>query len=453
MSTEFAPYVAESVSLRSVTARLMRGAATIGTFGVLAAVAAVGYLALIPPRYEAQTEILLDPRRLQVVQNDVTPRSESNESAISLVESQLRVVQSEHVLRTVVERLRLDADPEFVGGGLVDDIRELFATGPGEHATVRALRRLQRVVIAQRASRSYVIVVNARSEDPLKAARIADTTANVYLETEVKARSDFAKRASGSMVSRLKELADAVRDAEARVEEFKKANNLTGAGNRLVSDQQLEEMNIRLITARNHTVEQRARLEQIERMVSSGGSPDAIAEAVQSTAIAQLRAQYADIVRREGSALALLGARHPDVQIAREQRKQQLVLIADELKRITEAARNDFARARASEEKLAVELEVLKRTAEVSRDSSVRLRELERQSEANRAIYEAFLVRAKELGEQGGVDTSSSRVIAEALAPNRPSTPRGSLIPVALAAGLMLGAASVLLRGRGRPAG
>jgi polysaccharide biosynthesis transport protein len=450
MSTEFAPYVAESVNLRSVTARLMRGAATIGAFGVVAAVLAVGYLALVPPRYEAQTEILLDPRRLQVVQNDVTPRSESNDSAVSLVESQLRVVQSEHVLRTVVERLRLDTDPEFVGGGLIDDIRSLLSTGPGEHASVTALRKLQRVVIAQRASRSYVIVVNARSEDPLKAARIADAIANAYLETEVKARSDFARRASGSMASRLKELADGVRDAEARVEEFKKANNLTGAGNRLVSDQQLEEMNIRLITARNHTVEQRARLEQIERMMNSGGSPESIAEAVQSTAIAQLRAQYADIVRREGSALALLGARHPDVQIAREQRKQHLTLITEELKRITEAARNDFARARASEEKLAIELEVLKRTAEVSRDASVRLRELERQSEANRAIYDAFLVRAKELGEQGGVDTSNSRVIAEALAPNRPSTPRGSLIPVALAAGLMVGAATVLLRGRGR---
>jgi uncharacterized protein involved in exopolysaccharide biosynthesis len=72
--------------------------------------------------------------------------------------------------------------------------------------------------------------------------------------------------------------------------------------------------------------------------------------------------------------------------------------------------------------------------------------------EANRAIYEVFLVRTKELNEQEGVDTANTRVIAEALAPNRPSTPRRALVLAALVAGLAAGACLVLLRRYRRPA-
>ena len=76
----------------------------------------------------------------------------------------------------------------------------------------------------------------------------------------------------------------------------------------------------------------------------------------------------------------------------------------------------------------------------------VRLRELERVVEANRAIYEASLVRTKELNEQEGIDTANTRVIAAALAPDRPTTPRRALVLAALVVGLIAGASWVLLR-------
>ena len=163
-----------------------------------------------------------------------------------------------------------------------------------------------------------------------------------------------------------------------------------------------------------------------------------------------LRAQYADVLRNEGTTVAVLGARHPDSKIIQEQAKQYRRLITDELKRIAAAARNDFERAKASEDQLAASLDDLKRTAIVSNEAMVRLRELERVAESNRAVYEAFLNRAKELGEQGSVDTSSTRVIAVAVPPNKPTTPRGTLVLLGLLAGLGLGTVFVVLRTRNR---
>ncbi len=407
-------------------------------------VLAIAFLVVKPPRYEAVIEILVDPRGLHVVQNDVTPRAESNESAVSLVESQLRIVRSEGVLRSVIDRLHLDEDPEFLGQSRwLSRALAAISFGPKESPDITALRSLQQAVDTQRASRSYVILVKARSEDPAKAARIADAVGAAYIEHEVKARAETARRVGSTLASRLKELAGSVVQSEEAVEKFKRQNNLIGSGTRLISDQQLEEMNARLVAARAQTAAQRARLDQIEAVLRSGADPGAMVEAVQSTTIANLRTQYAAIMRQHGTALALLGPRHPDAKAIEVQKNRQLAAITDELKRIAHAARNDYVRAKANEDALAAELDALKRKAATSNEAMVRLRELERAAESNGAIYKAFLVRAKELGEQGGVDTLNTRLIAAALAPNRPITPRRNVLLLALIVGVVLSAGAV----------
>lgn len=448
MSSTVAPWPPESgVSLRFIKDTLFRGASIIAICGLIPVFAALGYLSVVPPSYMASTEILIDPRGLKAIQNDLTPRSENNESAIALLESQIRIVRSESVLRGVIGRLNLEVDPEFVGErGVFSPLRDLISTPPTEDAHTRALRSLQRVVQVDRASRSYVVVVNAFSEDPNKAARIADTIAAVYLDEEVRARADAARRVGRSMTSRLQELADSVRDSERNVEQFKQQNNLVGAGKRLINDQQLEELTTQLTLARSVTTEQKGRVDQIERLMKVDADPDTIAEAVQSPTISALRAQFAELVRQEASVSALLGDRHPEIAVLRQRRTQHQQLITDELKRTAAAARNDYARAVANENALTANLETMKSKVQLSGGAMVRLRELERVVEANRAIYEASLVRTKELNEQEGIDTANTRVIAAALAPDRPTTPRRALVLAALVVGLIAGASWVLLR-------
>jgi len=312
-----------------------------------------------------------------------------------------------------------------------------------------ALRSLQKAIVVQRESRSYVIVVRALSEDPIKAARIADAIAAAYLGHEIEGRAETARRVEAALAASLKELADRLRNSEEDVEKFRKRNNLVGVGKRLVNDQQLEELNTRLINARTQTATQRARLDQVEALMKSGADPDTIPEAVlQSTAIANLRSQYAEIVRSQGAASVLYGPRHPTVKIIREQRLRYRALIADELRRIADSTRNDYTRAKANEDALAAELERVKQKVVASDELSVRLRELERIAASNRAIYEAFLVRRKEIGGQSAIDTSNTRVIAAAVTPNRPASPRGRLILLSLIVGLAIAAGVVWMRSR-----
>jgi Mrp family chromosome partitioning ATPase len=111
--------------------------------------------------------------------------------------------------------------------------------------------------------------------------------------------------------------------------------------------------------------------------------------------------------------------------------------INDELERIARAARSDYERARANEESLAAKLAGLKQQALTVSQSLVRLRELEREAQASRSIYEAFLGRTREVSEQQRLDTGNARVISPALPPERPNGPAA---PVILLLGAALGA-------------
>jgi succinoglycan biosynthesis transport protein ExoP len=70
----------------------------------------------------------------------------------------------------------------------------------------------------------------------------------------------------------------------------------------------------------------------------------------------------------------------------------------------------------------------------------VGLRELERDAQASRDIYQAFLARARESGAQEQVDTKNIRVLSKADLPQKRSSPPPSLV-LALGA-MMLGAAA-----------
>jgi len=80
-------------------------------------------------------------------------------------------------------------------------------------------------------------------------------------------------------------------------------------------------------------------------------------------------------------------------------------------------------------------LDKLKSNAMTTNEAMVTLRELERDVQANRAVYEAFLVRARETGAQERLDTKNIRVISQADIPLRRSFPPSNLL---LAVGAIL---------------
>ncbi|HTM77211.1 MAG TPA: GNVR domain-containing protein, partial [Devosia sp.] len=72
----------------------------------------------------------------------------------------------------------------------------------------------------------------------------------------------------------------------------------------------------------------------------------------------------------------------------------------------------------------------------------VRLRQLEREAEASRAVYQDALLRSRETAEQARIDTLNAQVVSQAAPPASRSFPPKLtlLLPVALIFGLFAGA-------------
>jgi polysaccharide biosynthesis transport protein len=395
-----------------------------GIFGILrrqrllillsAAVCTIGALVVaytLPTRYTATAQILLDLQGLHVLQNDLTPRTDqSTDAQLVDAESQLQVVSSGTVLTSVVEREKLQDDPEFgaVPPGLLGSLLDGRSNLEPQDRILNAVRILHDHLTVRRPDRTFVIDVSVWSEDRIKAARIANAIVTIYIEKQLAAKTDAAKRTNSTLVSRLAELRERVSLSAHRVEDYKAQHKIIGAGGQLLSEEKLSALNNQLVLAQTTTAEQLSRYEDIKRLQREHSDTDAVAEAIQSPTITALRSKYADAKRSLAYEGANLGPNHPKVIADAAQVEQVRKLINDEVSRIAKTTQSDYDRARTNEENLERNLYALKAEATNTGQLLVRLRELEREAESDRAIYDALLSRAKEVGEQEGVDNTNT---------------------------------------------
>jgi succinoglycan biosynthesis transport protein ExoP len=418
-------------------------------------IAALLYGLAAQPLYTASTQLLIDPRDRKIISNEVSPEGLAPDGGIAVVESQLLVVTSDTVLRRVIAREDLGTDPEF--GGPASGLTAALYRAAGSFGVdmdrdssdpvLKALRTLKKRVGAKRSDKAYVVDIYVTTTTRDKSVRIADGIAQGYLEDQASARAAASANASAALGGRLDALRARVQEAENRVVSYKEQHKIVVAGGVLVSEQQLSDVTVQLSTARAKTAEARARYEQITRAKQMGFDTGANPEAVLSQTIGQLRAQYADAMRQRAQLGAMVGPKHPSIANLDAQTASIRKLIEEELTRITTAARSDVERAHTHQQSLERELERLKTTAGETDQASVRLRELEREAETSRAVYQAFLTRARETGEQQSIDNTNARVISKATPPRDNSWPPRFLIAaLALIGGLGVGTGVGLMR-------
>lgn len=398
---------------------------TIAATTALVTTLGVAFAFLAKPQFLATTAIFVDPRNRASFQIEGTGTGGSYDP--NLVDSQIVLIESDTVLRRVVAAEKLLNDPEFV-------------RGPGS-PEFNAMRNLKEAVKVKRPDRTYVVEVQVRSQSGEKSARIANAIASAYLSDGRDSKSETADREQTWLDRHLKNLQDRLKDAEARVEAYKVENKILGVGSDglLVGEQQLSELNRGIVEAQRKAAEAKSVMDQVDQLRRSGKLPDTTNDALKSGVIERLRTQLSEVLRLEANARSTLGPRHPAAAEIREQVSETRRQINEELSRIAEGARSAFSVARANVVALERQLDGLKRDANSTNQTLLRLRELERAVEAQKTVYEKFL-RDKEQIARLTVDTPAGRVIAPAAAPQTRSFPNRPLIAtLAFVGGLFAG--------------
>lgn len=409
-----------------LTQLLWRRKTAIAMAGLICACAAVAVGKSLTPKYLATAQLYVDPRELQLVDRELTPRSQDISGLAMVVESQARLITSNSVLLQVIQSAHLDKDPEFGGGsnGVTAALLGLFGLEarpasepkPGQMA---ALEALSRHINVKKTDRTFIVDIDVWSNDPAKAAMLANAISNAYLAESKKSQATAARRATSDLSGRLKELQERLRTAENALATYKAQNNFVGTQDTLISDQQLSASNQRLAAARAMTLDAQAKYDQIEAGRRASTDAGAIPEALQSPTIANLRAQYAEARKHYAELTSELGPLHPSLRQVERQVEDLRRTVNEEIERFAQSAKNDLTRARDFEASLNKALEAQKRQSIQLSQASVRLRELERDVEASREVYQSFLKRSRETEEQESLNTSNARIIGEATVPRR----------------------------------
>ncbi|MFP5076312.1 GumC family protein [Rhizobium sp. YIM 134829] len=430
---------------------------------VLGAVAGVGLALSTPNSYLAESKLYIDPREVRLTDSDLSKDTLATEAILALIDSQLEVLRSRTVLDKVATELALDRDPEFgsaaraaassppVAAAGSPAATEGAAPEPPSRVDPRTLDKLSEAITVSRDPKTFIVSISVKSRDPAKAAHIANSIVTTFFDEEQAAQSGFFQRTTAALDTRLEELRKELDQAESAVEDYKAKHDIVGAGGQLISDQTLLALNTQVAAARNRIAEARAKVNMASRTQLKDILTGAYPEEVASATLQQLRAQYAQ-ARAQLSALdASLGPRHPQRLAASQAVDSARMEIDNELKRIGASTQTELSRAISTEQDLLRQLAVGKADQVNASSSFIELRELERKANATRTIYESFLKRASETGEEEKLSSKNIRVISKAEPPIKPTGLSRKVIVIGgvlagFAAGIGLGVALGIVR-------
>ncbi|MFC0239248.1 GumC family protein [Rhodopseudomonas telluris] len=440
--------ISDGIDFRNVLGILSRRRSwVIGIPAVLCGIV-VAYLLVAHPSYTGTAQVFVDPRDQYTPKDDPLQNSVPGDGLL-LVESQLKIITSNEVLNRVIEQLKLQDDPEFNGERITIGrlVKSVIGLGRTEDRALVTLRNLRKNVATKRIDRSFVIDILASADTAPRAAALANAVATSYLEEQAGANSAFQRRTSEAISAQLGKLRQEVKRGEEAVAAFKAANNLVGSRSRMVTEQQLDEVNTQLTNAKTRLADAQARVRLIETIEHGDAGLEALPEAIQSAAIVQLRSRLADVSREEAQLAQIDGPNHPALQAARAQVRDAQAAIQRELKNIARSVRNTEASERTNVQNLQANFDALKKQSETNDKAMVPLRELERKAESSRIVYESFLAKAKTAEERQGIDTTNIRLISRATTPESKSWPPTLImLAAALFAGITIGIAAALAR-------
>ena len=414
------------------------------------------------PLYTSTTSVMMDFR--EKAPSDLTSAVSGLLPDAVVVDTEVEAIKSRVLAEKVVEKYNLVTDKEFNGllrekssfskyvGELKSNIKSIFSKNDEVVASLPPELVEERVVSAtlsrlgvRRKGLTYVIDISFKSEDPQKAAAISNAFANQYLTEQLDAKFDATSRVNGWLNDRLDELRRDLRNAENAVEIYRAETGLVSAEGTSLTEQQISDINAQLIIQRAELSESTARLNSVRSQISQGVGADNIAEVLNSTVIRDLRREQTLIGGRRAELSTRYGERHPEIAKVMQELSDIDRQLNNEIDRIVSNLQTENKIDRERVNSLESSLFGLKRELDTNNKSYVRLRELEREADGYKNLYNNFLEQFKLSDGQTDIIDADARVVSKGIVPTNPTSPKIKFVfLMASILGMLLGLIAII---------
>lgn len=459
-----APEGENVITVQRVVRALRRRLGVMAAAFLLAFAAVAIYSFQLQASYTATSRVIINSRDQKIV--DIGAVLSGMPANAAILDTEAEILRSRTLIEKVVQRLDLVNDPEFNAakavpsewdqrvGGIKSFIRGLLPFGkqeadPTDKAPVdpaiaeraeldSVISAVRESIWVNRVGSTFIIEISASSASPDKAALLANTLAEVYLDNQLDTKFKATRRAQEWLDARVGELRDELRDAEGLVEAHRASTGLLRTGGDTLTEQTIRSINADLTAAQADYATKSARLRNMNEQMRSGSGVDSIAEAQNSTSIANLRAAQTALSARKSDAMRRYGEKHPSYQTIILEEQDNERLINAELQRIASSLEQEVLIARERVNSLQSSLNRAKGELASNNRAGVEQAALERDALATRTLFEEFNNRFKETSELDGITEADAVVDSYAPVPGSPSFPNTNLN---LMLGFMLGLA------------
>ena len=268
-------------------------------------------------------------------------------------------------------------------------------------------------------------------------------------------RLNSSRNATAWLQDRLRDLSNQALVAERAINTYKTEHNIVLSGGNNIDEQQIADLNSRLVASRARASDVLAQLNHYKAILRADtqgsptvGAPDAAgSDALNNPIINNLRQQYLEVDRRRSEYSARFGSNHLAV-IDLQRRMQNLrASMLDEVRRLAETSQNDYLVAKQRQQEIEKQLDAAVSLSRTTNSAEVALRELETRAKTYRSLHDTLLQRYMGAVQQETFPISEVRLISPALTPEVKSKPKTmQILALGTFGGIAVGIAAGLFR-------
>ncbi len=377
-------------------------------------------------------------------------------------QTQVEIIKSHDLARKVVQKLDItnhpDYDPRQKAPILGINLRSLspFAdkvTPTSEDILKQVVIKFSNDLQVQAVRNSQLVQISFVSHDKELAAKVPNTLAELYIESDLEAKVAMTQKAGAWLTERLGELRKKLDASEQALQDYRERERIVDAKGVALSGaaRALEEATKGLVEARAKRAEAENLYNQIQGVKQARGtvSYESIPAVLRHPLVQKFKELEAEAERKLSDASQRYGPEHPRMVQANAELAAAQENTRRQIQAVVTGVTKEYEVARANE--LAVERALGQSKAEIQgmNRKEFQLGVLEREAQANRQLYDMFVTRFKETNVAGDLQSTVARVVDPAILPGSPYAPKKlQIVSISAAVALLIGILLALLLDR-----
>jgi len=368
------------------------------------------------PVYTAKSQLLIE-KEPNILSFDQVLQIEAMRD--DFYQTQYKLLSGRGLADTVIERLKLYEDPEFVGNLM----KRNKAIDPTDHVFREKLidEFLERLSVRPvRLTRLVDVAFDAR--DPVLAADCVNDLAAAFIDLNIDMKYAATEEATTFLAEQVKGLQAEIQQKENQLQGFEaEANIVALSDTETTVIDRLGQLNQALTEAQID----RSRKEATWNGLKNIGA-DYIPEAIDNLLIQRLREDYVRLKREYEKMEGRFQPDYPELQRTKIEMESARKSLEDETQNLVKGAYSEYQTALKRETSLQAEFDEQKNAAFEMNSSAVLYNGLKLDIQNKKTLLDSLLRRESETGVEArlkGLRTSNIRIVDRARVPVRPSSP------------------------------